>query len=77
MNREPTKITRLQEQKLELEKQIAVAIEAAIPEIQEKVETFFKLIKEEYGIDIIQGEYEFTFNRDTEQEQDISFNFDV
>lgn len=77
MNREPTKLARLQEQKAELEKQIEEAVDAAIPEIQEKVETFFKLIRDEYGIDRIQGEYAYTFNSDTENQQDINFTFDL
>ena len=77
MNREKSKLAILQEQKLELEKQIEATVDAAVPEIQEKVETFFKLIKDEYGIDYIAGEYEFTFNRDTENQQDISFNIEL
>lgn len=77
MNREKTKLAILQEQRDKIQQQISDAIDAAVPEIQEKVETFFKLIKEEYGIDIIQGEYEFTFNRDTDDQQDHSVNFDI
>jgi len=68
MNKPTSKLKLLQEQKEAIERQITAARNAAQPEIEEQINTFFKQLKEDYGLDGLTAECQISFDESEEDD---------